>query len=69
MEAIEKMKADKRGKNYENEPILRLLDQFYPESKNRPKKTIIAMYIKDMQASMSKYVRDTGVGHLLLQLE
>lgn len=67
-EAMEKMPANKRRKNDENEAMIRLLDQLYLESKNRSKKNIIAMHIKDVQASMSEYVWSAGVGRLLLQL-
>lgn len=69
MEFAEKMAADIQGKNDENHTMLRSLDQLSPESKNRSKKTITAIYFKDMQTRLSDSGQSAGVGRLHLLLD
>lgn len=55
MDAIKKMAVIKERENEENRKILRLLDQLYPGSKKRSKKSIINMYVRHMHERLSEY--------------
>lgn len=66
---MERTAADRRSEQAENHKMLSLLDQLYPESKNRSKKNISGRFLKDMPESKSDFVYSAGVGRLVLELD